>query len=80
MLGDDDYFMGVALLSSQRSKDPVCQVGACVVKDGKVVSCGYNSMPNRCPDDEMPWGKNNEDYLQDKHTYGKGTERSHINR
>ena len=26
----DEYFMGVALLSSMRSKDPSTQVGACV--------------------------------------------------
>ena len=27
----DEYFMGVALLAAQRSKDPNTQVGACVV-------------------------------------------------
>ena len=27
----DEYFMGVALLSAQRSKDPNTQVGACIV-------------------------------------------------
>jgi tRNA(Arg) A34 adenosine deaminase TadA len=27
----DDYFMAVALLSAQRSKDPNTQVGACIV-------------------------------------------------
>ena len=27
----DEYFMGVALLASQRSKDPSTQVGACIV-------------------------------------------------
>ena len=31
----DEYFMGVALLSSQRSKDPATQVGACIVNDKK---------------------------------------------
>ena len=30
-LGWDEYFMGIALLSSQRSKDPNTQVGACIV-------------------------------------------------
>ena len=27
----DEYFMGVALLASMRSKDPNTQVGACIV-------------------------------------------------
>ncbi len=27
----DEYFMGVAKLSSMRSKDPSTQVGACIV-------------------------------------------------
>ena len=27
----DEYFMGVALLAAQRSKDPSTQVGACIV-------------------------------------------------
>ena len=27
----DEFFMGVAILASQRSKDPVTQVGACIV-------------------------------------------------
>ena len=29
----DDYFMGVALLAAERSKDPNTQVGACIVND-----------------------------------------------
>ena len=32
----DDYFMGLALLSSLRSKDPSSQVGACIV-DSKII-------------------------------------------
>ena len=38
----DDYFMGVALLAAQRSKDPNTQVGACIV-DGqnRILSTGY---------------------------------------
>ena len=27
----DEYFMGIALLSGQRSKDPSTSVGACIV-------------------------------------------------
>ena len=29
----DEYFMGVALLSAKRSKDPSTQVGACIVNE-----------------------------------------------
>lgn len=52
----DEYFMGIAYLSSMRSKDPSTQVGACIVdQDHKVVSIGYNGMPIGCDDDQMPW-------------------------
>lgn len=52
----DAYFMGVALLSAQRSKDEETQVGACIVNaDRKILSVGYNGMPTGCHDDEMPW-------------------------
>ena len=29
----DEYFMGVAILASMRSKDPNTQVGACIVNN-----------------------------------------------
>ncbi len=54
----DEYFMGIALLSSQRSKDPSTQVGACIVsEDNKIMSVGYNGMPKFCSDDLFPWSK-----------------------
>ena len=35
----DEYFMGIALLSAQRSKDSNTQVGACIVnQEHKIVS------------------------------------------
>lgn len=52
----DEYFMGIALLSSMRSKDPSTQVGACIVdENNKILSVGYNGMPHNCDDDEYPW-------------------------
>ncbi len=52
----DEYFMGVALLTAQRSKDNSSQVGACIVsRENKILSMGYNGMPIGCLDDEMPW-------------------------
>lgn len=54
----DQYFMGIALLSAQRSKDPSTQVGACIVDDNnRILSMGYNGMPSGCEDDVMPWGR-----------------------
>ena len=52
----DEYFMGIALLSAERSKDPHTSVGACIVsQDNKILSVGYNGMPRNCSDDEYPW-------------------------
>ena len=52
----DEYFMGIAMLSALRSKDPSTQVGACIVNDDKrILSMGYNGMPRCCSDDEYPW-------------------------
>lgn len=66
----DEYFMGVALLTAQRSKDDSSQVGACIVsKENKILSMGYNGMPTGCFDDEMPWERENEDPLKTKYMY-----------
>ncbi len=54
----DQYFMGIALLSAERSKDPNTRVGACIVgANNKILSVGYNGMPSGCDDDRMPWGR-----------------------
>ncbi len=54
----DEYFMGVALLSAKRSKDPSTQVGACIVNsDNRIVSVGYNGFPRGCSDEEFPWDR-----------------------
>ncbi len=52
----DEYFMGIALLSKERSKDPNTQVGACIVsEDNKILSMGYNGFPSGCLDEDIPW-------------------------
>lgn len=54
----DEYFMGMAVLSSLRSKDPSTQVGAVIVNsENKVVSIGYNGMPRNIADDDLTWNK-----------------------
>ncbi len=48
--------MGIAVLSSKRSKDPNTAVGSCIVgSDNRILSLGYNGMPIGCSDDEFPW-------------------------
>ena len=52
----DEYFMGIAMLSAYRSKDPNTRVGACIVNDAnKIMSVGYNGFPIGCSDDDFPW-------------------------
>ena len=65
----DEYFMGVALLSGMRSKDPNSQVGCCIVsQDNKILSMGYNGFPKGCSDDEFPWAREGEP-LDTKYLY-----------
>lgn len=55
----DEYFMGVALLAAERSKDPNTQVGACIIdNNNRIISTGYNGFPKGCSDDEFPWNRN----------------------
>ena len=63
----DEYFMGIAILASKRSKDPGTQVGACIVnEDNIILSTGYNGFPIGCSDDEYPWDREGE---QTKYPY-----------
>ena len=65
----DEYFMGIALLSGKRSKDPNTQVGACITSPNKrIVGIGYNGMPFGCEDDEFPWN-NKGGFLDTKYAY-----------
>lgn len=65
----DQYFMGIALLSSERSKDPSTRVGACIVNDdNKILSMGYNGAPTGLSDDIMPWDREG-DNLKTKYPY-----------
>nr|CAH8841720.1 unnamed protein product [Trichobilharzia regenti] len=66
----DEYFMSIALLSAMRSKDPSTQVGACIVNtENKIVGIGYNGMPNGVSDDDVPWGKESTNELENKYLY-----------
>ncbi len=65
----DEYFMGIALLSGMRSKDPQTQVGACIVnEDNRIVGIGYNGFPRGCDDHEFPWEREGE-FINTKYPY-----------
>jgi dCMP deaminase len=66
----DDYFMSMAFLTAQRSKDPNTQVGACIVDGNKrIVGLGYNGFPSGCSDDFLPWAREAESELHTKYMY-----------
>lgn len=65
----NEYFMGVAKLSSLRSKDPSTQVGACIVSsDNRILSIGYNGAPNGFEDKFFPWDREGE-FLNTKYPF-----------
>ena len=66
----EEYFMGLAILSAERSKDPSTQVGACIVdENNKIISVGYNGAPTGYDDDkDMTWERDG-DFLDTKYAY-----------
>lgn len=65
----DEYFMGIAMLSGERSKDPNSQVGACIVsQDNKILSMGYNGFPIGCSDDKISWEREGK-FTETKYPY-----------
>ncbi|MBR0474527.1 MAG: dCMP deaminase family protein [Erysipelotrichaceae bacterium] len=65
----DSYFMALAHLSAERSKDPNTNVGAVIVDEmNRIVSIGYNGMPRNCNDDEFPWEREG-GFLTTKYAY-----------
>lgn len=64
----DSYFMHLAEESATRSKDPSTKVGACIVKDKRVLSLGYNGAPRKFPDELVPFTNSN-DLMSSKNAY-----------
>lgn len=63
----DEYFMGIALLSCYRSKDPRSRMGVCIVNENnRIVGIGYNGFPSGVED--MPWDREGE-WLDTKYPY-----------
>lgn len=74
----DETFMGIALLTSMRSKDPHTQVGAVIVdKNHRIMSIGYNGTPTGFDDIDFPWGRDG-DPLHSKYKFVVHAERNAI--
>lgn len=65
----DEFFIGVAKLAALRSRDPNTKVGACIVKNNKIVSTGYNGMPKTCDEKGLPWNRQTNTWLNSKYPY-----------
>ena len=65
----DEYFMGVALITQERSKDPNSQVGCCIASDdNRILSLGYNGAPRGLHDDLMKWNREGS-FIDTKYAY-----------
>jgi len=73
----DEFFMSIAKLSAMRSKDPNTQVGACIVKDNRILSIGYNGTPNGMRDETFPWRREGSN-LETKYFFVVHAERNAI--
>lgn len=65
----DEYFMGVALITQERSKDHNSQVGCCIASDdNRILSLGYNGAPRGLHDDLMKWNREGS-FIDTKYAY-----------
>lgn len=66
----DHYFMFMAQMVAQKSKDPNTQVGSVIVDDNHcIVGTGYNGMPKGCDDDAFPWGQDTSGIENNKYIF-----------
>lgn len=55
-ISKDCLYMSMCKLIAMRSKDPNSQVGAVIVDNrGRILSMGYNGLPDGLDDDNYPW-------------------------
>jgi len=65
----DEYFMGVAIFSAYRSKDPHTQVGACIVNEDKhLVAVGAPGRRGGGEGRDCRWGRTGE-FAEQKYPY-----------
>lgn len=73
----DEVFMATAKLYAMRSKDPSTQVSACIVKNNRILSIGYNGAPNGFKDEIFPWAREGKN-LETKYFFVVHAERNAI--
>ncbi len=65
----DEYFMGIAIFTSLRSKDPSSKVGAVIVnKKNRIVGTGYNGFVAGIDESNFSWQREGE-WLNTKYPY-----------
>lgn len=65
----DEYFMGIAVFTSLRSKDPSSKVGAVIVnKENHILGTGYNGFVAGIKEEQFSWEREGE-WLQTKYPY-----------
>lgn len=65
----DEYFMGIAVFTSLRSKDPNSKVGAVIVNnDNHILGTGYNGFVAGVDEKAFSWEREGE-WLQTKYPY-----------
>jgi dCMP deaminase len=65
----DEYFMGIALFTSLRSKDPSSKVGAVIVNQkNRIIGTGYNGFIAGVEESNFSWDRDGE-WLQTKYPY-----------
>lgn len=65
----DEYFMGIAVFTSLRSKDPSSKVGAVIVnKDNHILGTGYNGFVAGVDEKKFNWTREGE-WLKTKYPY-----------
>jgi dCMP deaminase len=65
----DEYFMGIAVFTSLRSKDPNSKVGAVIVnKENHILGTGYNGFVAGVDETKFRWEREG-DWLKTKYPY-----------
>lgn len=64
-----EYFMDMAIRTSELSKDPITKVGAVIVKNRKILSIGFNGAPRRFDDSLVPSNNDSENMIEQKNSY-----------
>jgi dCMP deaminase len=66
----DEYFMRIAIVVSQKSRDPHTQVGSVICdKLNRIVSCGYNGPPIGIDPAQIPWDREGPTALDTKYQF-----------